>query len=105
MTPTEADSILVSGSSVGIYMETSGVLVIDTGEILSSDGQIQDPAKNLLKPGDYIVALNQQKISCKQDLIDDLKDLDGSAVTVSIRRENSLVPEFFTPVQDSSGKY
>ncbi len=45
MTPTEADSILVSGSSVGIYMETSGVLVIDTGEILSSDGQIQDPAK------------------------------------------------------------
>lgn len=105
VTPTEADSILVSGSSVGIYMETSGVLVIDTGEILSSDGQIQDPAKNLLKPGDYIVALNQQKISCKQDLIDDLKDLDGSAVTVSIRRENSLVPVSLTPVQDSSGKY
>ena len=105
VTPTEADSILVSGSSVGIYMETSGVLVIDTGEILSSNGQIQDPAKNLLKPGDYIVALNQQKISCKQDLIDDLKDLDGSAVTVSIRRENSLVPVSLTPVQDSSGKY
>ena len=105
VTPTEADSILVSGSSVGSYMETSGVLVIDTGEILSSDGQIQDPAKNLLKPGDYIVALNQQKISCKQDLIDDLKDLDGSAVTVSIRRENSLVPVSLTPVQDSSGKY
>lgn len=105
VTPTEADSILVSGSSVGIYMETSGVLVIDTGEILSSDGQIQDPAKNLLKPGDYIVTLNQQKISCKQDLIDDLKDLDGSAVTVSIRRENSLVPVSLTPVQDSSGKY
>lgn len=105
VTPAEADSILVSGSSVGIYMETSGVLVIDTGEILSSDGQIQDPAKNLLKPGDYIVALNQQKISCKQDLIDDLKDLDGSAVTVSIRRENSLVPVSLTPVQDSSGKY
>lgn len=105
VTPTEADIILVSGSSVGIYMETSGVLVIDTGEILSSDGQIQDPAKNLLKPGDYIVALNQQKISCKQDLIDDLKDLDGSAVTVSIRRENSLVPVSLTPVQDSSGKY
>lgn len=105
VTPTEADSILVSGSSVGIYMETSGVLVIDTGEILSSDGQLQDPAKNLLKPGDYIVALNQQKISCKQDLIDDLKDLDGSAVTVSIRRENSLVPVSLTPVQDSSGKY
>lgn len=30
--PTEADTILVSGSTVGIYMETDGVLVIDTGE-------------------------------------------------------------------------
>ena len=105
VSPTEADSILVSGSSLGIYMETSGVLVIDTGEILSSDGQIQDPAKNLLKPGDYIVALNQQKISCKQDLINDLENIDGKPVTVSVRRENSLVPVSLTPVQDSSGKY
>ena len=56
--PTEADTILVSGSTVGIYMETDGVLVIDTGEILSKNGQMQDPAKNILKPGDYIVALN-----------------------------------------------
>ena len=40
VTPTEADSILVSGSTVGIYMETAGVLVIDTGEILSEDGQL-----------------------------------------------------------------
>lgn len=105
VTPSDADSILVSGSSVGIYMETSGVLVIGTGEILSKDGQMQEPAKNLLKPGDYIVALNQQKISCKQDLINDLKSIDGSAVTVNIRRENSLVPVSLTPVQDSSGKY
>ena len=35
----------VSGSTVGIYMETDGVLVIDTGEILSKNGQMQDPAK------------------------------------------------------------
>ena len=105
VTPTEADSILVSGSTVGIYMETSGVLVIDTGEILSEDGQMQDPAKNILKPGDYIVALNEQKISCKQDLIDDLENIDGKPVTVNVRRDHNTIPVSLTPVQDSSGKY
>ena len=29
--PTDSTSVLVSGSTVGIYMETDGVLVIDTG--------------------------------------------------------------------------
>ncbi len=104
VTPAKADSIFVSGSTVGIYMETAGVLVIDTGEILSQDGQMQEPAKNLLKPGDYIIALNGQEISCKQDLIDDLEYLDQNTVTVSVRRANSTIPVSLTPVQDSSGK-
>ena len=103
--PTEADTILVSGSTVGIYMETDGVLVIDTGEILSKNGQMQDPAKNILKPGDYIVALNEQKISCKQDLINDLETIDGKPVTVSVRRNNSTIPVSLSPAQDASGKY
>lgn len=105
VTPTEADSILVSGSTVGIYMETAGVLVIDTGEILSEDGQLQDPAKSRLKPGDYIIGFNQQKISCKQDLIQDLEKIDGNPVTVNVRRDNNTIPVSLTPVQDSSGKY
>lgn len=105
VTPTKGDSILVSGSTVGIYMETAGVLVIDTGEILSEDGQLQDPAKNRLKPGDYIIGLNQQKISCKQDLIQDLEKINGNPVTVNVRRDNNTIPVSLTPVQDSSGKY
>lgn len=45
ITPTEADTILVSGSTVGIYMETSGVLVIDTGEILSKTAKFRNRQK------------------------------------------------------------
>ena len=33
VTPVDKQEIYVSGSTVGIYMETEGVLVIDTGEI------------------------------------------------------------------------
>ena len=105
ITPADSESVMVSGDTVGIYMETDGVLVIDTGEIVSQEGFTQDPAKNILKPGDYIVALNEQKISCKQDLINDLETIDGKPVTVSVRRNNSTIPVSLSPAQDASGKY
>ena len=72
VTPTESTDVLVSGSTVGIYMETEGVLIIDTGEIVTEGGIPEEPAKNIVKPGDYIVAFNQQRITCKKDLMDDL---------------------------------
>ena len=46
ITPADSESVMVSGDTVGIYMETDGVLVIDTGEIVSQEGFTQDPAKN-----------------------------------------------------------
>lgn len=103
--PAKTDTLLVSGSTVGIYMETDGVLVIDTGEILSQDGESRNPAKNLLKPGDYIISMNQQKISCKKDLIEDMEQLDGQTVTVKVLREETTIPVSLTPVKDASGKY
>ena len=105
VTPCETDSILVSGSTVGIYMETAGVLVIDTGEIRCQDGEIKKPAQNILKPGDYIISFNQQKISCKQDLIENLENINSEAVTLLIKREDKAIPVSLSPVQDSSGKY
>lgn len=50
VTPTEASSVYVSGSTVGIYMETEGVLIIDTGEILCEGGTAREPAKNIVRP-------------------------------------------------------
>ena len=103
--PTEADTILVSGSTVGIYMETDGVLVIDTGEILSKNGQMQDPAKNIVKPGDYIVAFNDQTVHSKKELIKDLSKLDDSQVTLEVIRNGEKIPLSITPVKDVRGEY
>lgn len=86
-------------------METAGVLVIDTGEIRCQDGEIKEPAQNILKPGDYIISFNQQKISCKQDLIENLENINSEAVTLLIKREDKAIPVSLSPVQDSSGKY
>ena len=94
-----------SGSTVGMYMKTEGVLIIDTGEVLSRDGKQETPAEDLVKPGDYIVAFDQNRIQCKQDLLEDLSDLCGESVTLKVRRGKETIPLSLTPVKDEKGKY
>lgn len=103
--PTKRQTFQVSGSTVGIYMETKGVLVIDTGEILSETGFTAEPAKNIVQPGDYIVSLNERQILGKQELMDDLEKADGNKICLEIWRDEELIPVSVTPVKDQQGKY
>ena len=61
VTPVDKQEIYVSGSTVGIYMETEGVLVIDTGEIQDQNGETKEPAKNIIKQGDYMSHLMDRR--------------------------------------------
>ena len=101
VTPVDEQEIYVSGSTIGIYMETEGVLVIDTGEIEDQNGEM----KNLVRQGDYIVSFNGEKISTKRELINDIAGLDGEEVTLEVKREGESVPVSVTPVKDTKGDY
>ena len=90
---------------MGIYMQTKGVLIIDTGEIRLENGETEDPARNIVKPGDYIVAFDQDEIRCKQDLMDDLAELSEKSVTIKVRRGEKTIPLTVDPVKDENGKY
>ena len=103
--PVDDQEVYVSGSTIGIYMETDGVLVIDTGEIQDQNGEIKEPAKNIVRQGDYIVSFNGQKISTKRELISDIAELDGNAVTLEVSREGESIPVSVTPVKDTKGDY
>ena len=100
-----AKEVYASGDAVGIYMQTKGVLIIDTGEILSESGEMEEPARDIVKPGDYIVAFDQNRIQCKQDLLEDMADLCGGSVTLKVRRGKETIPLSLTPVKDEKGKY
>ena len=102
---TPAKEVYVSGEAVGIYMQTKGVLIIDTDEIRSESGETEEPARNIVRPGDYIVAFNQNRIQCKQDLLDDLAALDEKVVTLKVRRGKETIPLSLHPVKDEEGKY
>ena len=105
VTPVDDKAVYVSGSTVGIYLRTRGVLVVDTGEIQSQSGETKEPSKGIVKPGDYILSMNEEQIKDKKELIRDLDELDGTQVQLELNREGEILPVSVTPVKDSEGAY
>ena len=54
----DGDAVYAGGMPIGIYVKTSGVLVIGTSEVERPDGSEAAPAENILKAGDYILSVN-----------------------------------------------
>ena len=75
------------------------------GEIISEDGQTVDPACNIVEPGDYIVAFNDETITCKKDLVKDLENLTQDTVTLQVIRNGKKIPLLLDPVKDVKGEY
>lgn len=63
------DTVLVGGMPIGIYMETDGVMVLNTEQIAGADGKEHEPAKGIVKAGDYIMAVDHCEITGNQRII------------------------------------
>lgn len=105
VTSGSRENVMVSGTPVGIYMDTQGVLIIDTGEITDQQGQIQNPAENIVQPGDYIVAFNEEQIDNKDELIRQIHNCQGEAVTLTVERQKEEVDLLVEPVMGKDGEY
>lgn len=101
----EPINVSVSGDTIGIYIETEGVLVIDTQEILNSQGQNEEPAKNLIQPGDYIQKVNGTSIEKKSDLVSMMEENTGDSVVLEINRDGEVHSVSVDPVCCQDGSY
>ena len=101
VTPVDDREVYVSGNTIGIYMETKGVLVIDTGEIQAEDGETKEPSRNIVQSGRlYCSPFNDQKVTDKKELIRDLENMDGEAVTAESQTERvRSLPVSVTPAE------
>ena len=93
------------GYPVGIYVQTDGILVIDTGSFLSETGKKVSPAKNLLLPGDYICEVNQQIIETKSELMERIEQCNGEVLNLKVRREDNYSEIVIEPSKDKKGEY
>lgn len=101
----EEKCLYVSGEIVGIYTNCDGVFVIDTCEIESQNGQFVNPAGNVVKKGDYILAINGEELTCKEDVVKHVAASKGEKLKLKISREGAIKEVTVTPVFAKNGEY
>ena len=83
--------LIPGGMPVGIYVKTKGVLVIGTSPVSGMSGESAEPAKYLLKSGDYICSVNGEKISTKEELLDRVNQHGKQPITLGIERNGEAI--------------
>ena len=101
----EEQMVIPMGITVGIYVETDGILVIDTGSFENGMGEKCAPAEGILRKGDYILSVNGEVVSRKRDFIEKIEESKGASLELEIRREEQHLTVLVTPQQNASGDY
>lgn len=101
----DGDLVYPLGEIVGIYTECKGVFVIDTCEIESYESEFINPAKDVLKTGDYILEVNGIELEEKEILVDAVSECEGSSLELTVARKNHVFTTTVTPVLGKNGKY
>lgn len=102
---SNTEYVIPGGMAIGIYMETDGVLVLSTECIECVDGNEYEPAKNLVKAGDYIVGLNGETIESKRELVQAVKNLESSEVILKVRRDEEYIHVKMQSVEVKNDEY
>ncbi|MCI5650521.1 MAG: SpoIVB peptidase [Fusicatenibacter sp.] len=103
--PTNRQQVNVCGVPVGIYMETDGIMVIDTAAIPTSDGLKVNPAENIVKSGDYLKSVNGTKLQSKRELVQLVTESDGSPMELILERNGEEIKVKVTPAKAADGEY
>lgn len=97
--------VVPSGEPIGIYVKTKGVMVINTGEIETKNGEKKSPCNNELIPGDYIVSVNGNDIEDKNDLITYVDKCNDEPLNLGIIRDSNNMEVLVKPMLNMENKY
>lgn len=98
--------VVPGGEAIGVKLNTKGVLVVATSEILSVDGKTYNPARNAgIKVGDTITMIDGIKIKDADHVIQLLNNIKNNKVKIEVERNNASFTTEVLPVkskQDNS---
>ena len=97
--------IIPIGVPVGIYTNTDGLLVVQTGAFENQHGEKCEPCKKSVYPGDYILAVNDLTLESKYQLVSLIKECEGQSVTLTIKREDKVFDVEVLPAENEAGEY
>ena len=97
--------VYAGGTPIGMYLRTSGVLVVGTDAIHAKSGELCCPAESVLQAGDYIKMADGKTLETKEELIDCLGMSGGKSVQLQVERDGERITCSVAPVLDESGAY
>ncbi len=93
--------VQVLGNPFGMKIYTDGVLVIESGDIVTQNGKTNPAADAGIKVGDYIKTVNGKTVTCNEDLLELVTQSGGNTMSFEIVREDKNFICDVTPVMDS----
>ena len=100
------DKVVPMGETVGITLETKGVIVEDVTEYENEDGTKSAPAKDAgIKAVDIITHIGSVEITCAEDIKKALDGSGGDDVTVKLVRGSEEKQVSVTPRAAEKGGY
>lgn len=98
--------LIPGGEAIGVKLNTKGVLVVATSEIISIDGKTYNPAKNAgIRVGDSIIMIEGIKVENADHVISILNNLKDKKINIQIERNNVIYNTEVVPIkskQDNS---
>lgn len=87
----------VVGKTVGICVDTKGVLVLGVGQVKSVDSKEYTPCKGVIKSGDIILEIDNKKISNKEELVSAVKN--KTHINIKVMRKDKVFNADVSPIK------
>ena len=94
----EARELVPVGKTVGVTMDTKGLLVLGTGSISGEGNKILEPGKGILKAGDLILEANGKPMENKEAFMETVESSGGRTVTLLLERDGAQKEVAVIPV-------
>ena len=97
--------LIPAGTNIGIYVKNERIMIIGTGEVTDESGVKSEPAKNVVRSGDCILAVNGKKASSKDELVKMISFCKGEKVRLKLLRDGEEIEVSIKPVRSQEGVY
>ena len=102
---TKLFGVIPLGVPVGIYANTDGLLVVQTGKFETENGDTCAPCEQVIYPGDYILKINGEKLENKYQLVSAIKACEGESQTLTVARDEHIFDVRVVPRENEGGQY
>ena len=97
--------LVAAGTNIGIYVKNEQIMIIGTGEVTDESGVRSEPAKNVVRSGDYILAVNEEEITSKEQLVEKISFCEGKKIRLRLLRGKEEIEVSIQPVRSQEGVY